>query len=178
MATKKINKTTEKILKGLYSSEHNEIIKALDLIPAKGNDHVVLPLLDLYLESGSSEVKDKISKIILQLRSETCIDILLGALNEKKNVPIQNFIISAFWNNNWDMGDHISKLTEFAINGSFETALEALTVIENQEGPFDEELLMDAIVSTREYLSKNTEEPKKDLIASLNRVLEDFEFNQ
>lgn len=178
MAEKKLSKSVEKILNGLYSSKHEEIIKALNEIPAKGNDHVILPLLELYLSTGSSEIKEKVSKIVLQLRAESSIDILLDALKNKKFEPIREFIISSFWNNNWDMGDHIATLTEYAISGSFSTALEVLTVIENQEGPFDDELLMEAIVSTREFISQNRDDERTPLIISLNQVLENFEYSQ
>ncbi|MEM7160960.1 MAG: hypothetical protein AAF487_00840 [Bacteroidota bacterium] len=178
MSVKKKSKAIEKIITGLYSANHDEIMKSLKQIPSKGTHEVILPLLDLYNASSSIEVKQKISEIILQLKDEDCIEPLLDALKDKKYAEIKNFIISAFWNNNFDMGNHLNVLTKCAVEGDYLTALEALTVIENQDGPFDDEMLMDAIVTSREYISENKENEKTQLILSLNRVLENFELNQ
>ena len=178
MAVKKQNKSIEKILKGLYSTNQEEIHKALDLIPTKGNKEVILPLLELYANHPSEDIKAKVRSIILQLKSEDSITPLFEALGDKKFEGIQDFIISAFWNNNFDMGDYLDVLTKYAVNGDYLTALEVLTVIENQEGPFHEEMLMDAIVTSREFLSENKEDEKRPLLISLNRILENFELNQ
>ncbi len=178
MADKKRSKTIEKIISGLYSTNQSEIKKALKQIPAKGNEEVIVPLLELYADTGSEEIKADISSIVLQLKNEDCIPPLLEALEEDKFKEIKSFIISAFWNNNFDMGNHLDILTKHAVSGDYLTALESLTVIENQEGPFQDETLMDAIITSREYLSEKKEEDKMPLIASIYKVLENFELNQ
>jgi len=178
MTVKKRSKTIEKIISGLYSSKEEEVLKALKQIPSKGTPEVIEPLLDLYNQSSSQNIKDKISEILLQLKDEDCVDPLLTGLENQKYSDLKSLIISSFWNNNFDMGNHINTLTKCAVEGDYLTALEALTVIENQEGPFEDEILLDAIVSTREFIAENKEHEKTHLIISLNRVLENFELNQ
>lgn len=178
MAEKKVSKTIEKVLKGLYSTKTEEIEKALKIIPEKGDASLVIPLLELYQSSSSSHIKEKVSKILLQLKSTETIIPLLEASKDNRFLAIRSFIVSAFWENDFDLTPHLAHLTKLAVEGNYQTALEVLTVIENQQGPFDYEQLMDAMVSTRLYLSSDQKDNKRVLIESINKVLESFENNQ
>ena len=53
-------------------------------------------------------------------------------------------------------------------------ALEALTLIENLDGPFNEEDLIEGLISVNEYLSNELDD-KEDLIRSISETLQLFE---
>lgn len=178
MEKKKPSKTIEKILKGLYSAKNEEIEKALKLVPEKGDASLIIPLLELYQSTKSGKIKEGISRIVLQLKSTDTIEPLLEASKSDRFKDIRSFIVSAFWENDFDLSNNISDLTKLAVEGDYQTALEVLTVIENLKGPLDYEQLMEGIVNTRMYLTGNREENKTELIYAIHKVLETFENNQ
>ena len=53
--------------------------------------------------------------------------------------------------------------------------LEALTVLENLEGPFAEEDLIDANATLQEYIHESNNESEKNLLQSMYEVIQQFE---
>ena len=73
------------------------------------------------------------------------------------------------------MNDHIEKVVEAACNGNYMVILEALTVLENLEGPFSQDALFNASTLLQEQLHELPNGSEKDLLKSMHEVIQQFE---
>ena len=73
-----------------------------------------------------------------------------------------------------DMTDHIPLLIEICISGNFMVILEGLTVLENLEGPFNEDDLFQASTLLQEALYETSESKEKELIQSMYDIILEF----
>jgi hypothetical protein len=65
-----------------------------------------------------------------------------------------------------------------AIKGSFMEAFEAYTIIDNLEGPFEEENIMEAQLVLKSYFSMaNEDEEKFSIMKKIAKQLADFELS-
>ncbi len=83
-------------------------------------------------------------------------------------------MLFAIWSSNLDACDHIPVIVNVACKSDFMVALEALTLIENLEGPFNEEDLMEGMIHINEYMSGPLDD-KEGLIKSISETLMLFE---
>ena len=72
------------------------------------------------------------------------------------------------------MTDHIPLLVEACISGNFMVILEGLTVLENLEGPFNEDDLFQASTLLQETLYEKLPSKEKDLIQSMYDIILEF----
>jgi hypothetical protein len=66
-------------------------------------------------------------------------------------------------------------VVDAACSGNFMVILEALTVLENLEGPFPEEDLLEANTLLQEQLHESNESSSKDLLKSMHEVIQKYE---
>ena len=72
------------------------------------------------------------------------------------------------------MGDHLKEITQAACNGDYMVILEALTVIENLEGPFSEEDIFQASTLLQEQLYELPDGDKKELLNSMYHFIQEM----
>ena len=72
------------------------------------------------------------------------------------------------------MTNHITELIEAACSGNFMVILEALTVLENLEGPFNDEDLFQGSTLIQEQIYESNDEKTKELLQSMYNVIQEF----
>ena len=72
------------------------------------------------------------------------------------------------------MTDHIPELIEASCSGNYMVILEALTVLENLEGPFNEDDLFQANTLLQQYLYESEDSKEKELIKSMYDIVLEF----
>lgn len=167
--TKKVNDFNASILKDLESKDQTKMKNAFKKLYSKGNESIIQSLLNLYSSSQNDELKNEIKNTFSQLKTSKAFPILIKNLNHKDN-RIKELVLYSIWSSNLDASDHISEIVSVACKGDYMVALEALTLIENLEGPFKEEELLDAVISVNEYLSGKLDN-KENLIKSISETL-------
>ena len=69
------------------------------------------------------------------------------------------------------MNDYIDEIIQTVIHGDFQEAFEALTIIENLEPPFDEEVILNSQLMLNQYFNKNTPAEKDSLVKEIASII-------
>ena len=167
-------KVIDQIKLDLLSEDDKIVTKALTKTRDKGNELLIDTLIQLYSSSENEMIKEEVKSIFSEIKNKNSIDYLLPHL-ESKNNEIKELALYALWSSGLDMTDHIPKVVDAACSGSFMVILEALTVLENLEGPFPEEDLLEANTLLQEQLHESNESSSKDLLKSMHEVIQKYE---
>ena len=162
-----------KIKQDFLTNDNQVINKALSITRAKGNKQLILPLIELYKSTQEEGIKKEIKSIFSELKKKDVLDILLPEL-ENGNNEVKELILFSIWSSAIDMTDHIPLLVEACISGNFMVILEGLTVLENLEGPFNEDDLFQASTLLQETLYEKLPSKEKDLIQSMYDIILEF----
>lgn len=167
------NKIVKQIIKDLNSDNDNIINIALDKTRVKGTTEVLIPMFKLFEKTKNNEIKKKIKDLLSDIKDPYALEIIIEQLNKGTN-NLNETLLFALWNSNLNAVDYIPEIIETAKNGNYMVALEALTVVENLEGPFSNEKLMEAQFILNEYFSEAIDE-KENIMKSLFDVIVKFE---
>lgn len=167
-------KVIDQIKLDLLSEDDKIVTKALTKTRDKGNELLIDTLIQLYSSSENEMIKEEVKSIFSEIKNKNSIDYILPHL-ESKNNEIKELALYALWSSGLDMTDHIPKVVDAACSGSFMVILEALTVLENLEGPFPEEDLLEANTLLQEQLHESNESSSKDLLKSMHEVIQKYE---
>lgn len=157
----------------LSSSNDSVITKALTKTRAKGNEQLIDPLIELYTKTENQKIKEEIKNIFSELKNKDILDFLLPHLSEGIN-EVKELILFSIWSSGIDMTDHIPELIEASCSGNYMVILEALTVLENLEGPFNEDDLFQANTLIQQYLYESEDSKEKELIKSMYDIVLEF----
>jgi len=174
MATK-TNKKIEEIRTNLFSSDEKIVLKALENVKKKGDYTFIEPLFLLTQNQDNISIKNEATSILQSLKISDAENELFRLMKEEDYYDQRGLFLSYLWNSGFFPTDRILTLTNYLLEGDFLTALEALTVIENMESPFDDEQLIEALGLTKTYLLKNPNAETTDLVISLFEVLSRFQ---
>ena len=157
----------------LSSSNDSVITKALTKTRAKGNEQLIDPLVELYTQTENQKIKEEIKSIFSELKNKDILDFFLPHLSEGSN-EVKELILFSIWSSRIDMNDHIPELIEASCSGNYMVILEALTVLENLEGPFNEDDLFQANTLLQQYLYESEDSKEKELIKSMYDIVLEF----
>ncbi len=165
------------IRKGLGSGNTDEVLKAVKKAREEGSADIVSDLVKTWVNSSDESVRKEIMSILYDLKDSDAIDPLVESLDlpqlqEQKEDSAA--LISVFWNFRLDASPFVHKFVEKAVQGTFMECFESLTVIENLEGPFEEEDIMEARLKITEYQEQEPDD-KKELIEQIDALLKKFE---
>lgn len=157
-------KVVQTILADLESKDTKVILDALKRIKSKGDASVIPAMIAVYGSNENDEVKDEIKKLLSQLKiKEGVLPLVEGLLDGDDEV--NEMILFSLWNANLNPINYMAEIVEASCRGNYMVALEGLTVIENLEGPFNEEVLNDVKLVLSDYFQN--EDEKADLIKSI-----------
>jgi len=162
------------LVKDLQSDQLKLVKKALTKIKDKGNHKHIVPLVNLYETTQDESIKDEIKSILSQLKNTKAIVELMPFL-EKGDNNIKELVLHSLWSSGFDLADHIPLIIESACDGDFMVLLEALTLIENLEGPFNEDDLVISTSILNEKINDCKDESMLNLLNSLLSVVQQFE---
>jgi hypothetical protein len=167
-------KIQDALLEELQSIEEDVVVKALDKIKEKGNVQFITPMLDAFEDSDSDLVREMIRVILSELKvSDGMVPLIEGL--QRKNDELNEVILFALWHANFNPIHHLPEITQSICAGSYMTALEGLTLIENMEGPFPQESVASAQAMVAQYLNENERVgDKQALVVAVNERLIDF----
>ena len=78
------------------------------------------------------------------------------------------------WSSGIDMTDYIVELIEYSCDGGYMVVLEALTVLENLEGPFNDENLFQGSTIIQEKIYESEDDKKKELLQTMSNIIQVF----
>ncbi len=166
-------KVIKQIAKDLTSKDPGIVQKALEKTRSKGNELLIDPLVNLYTKSNDEEIKQEVKSIFSELKNDQSINYLLPYLEDDSN-DVKELILFSIWSSGIDVGDYIKEITQAACTGNYMVILEALTVIENLEGPFSEEDIFQASTLLQEQLYELPDGDKKELLNSMYHYIQEM----
>lgn len=130
----------------LFSTNNSIVLETLDRISEMGNRLYLPILIDVLQINNDIEIKEKVIKILSEVKHNDSVPELIKAIETEKYRDIRETLIRICWENGLDYTNHLSTFMEVLIQGEYMEAFEAFTVIENSEGHISE-------VSSKEYIS-------------------------
>lgn len=168
LATEK-NKIIIQIIKDLTSTDETIVLKALVKVRDKGKTEVLVPLFNLFDTTESEKVKTEIKTILSDIKDSYALEVIIEKLRTGSE-DLNEVLLHSLWNSNLNAVDYIPEVIDAAKDGNYMIALEALTVIENLDGPFSNEKLTEAQFILNEYFADGVDE-KEALMRSILDVI-------
>lgn len=175
---KKKEERVKELIKELFSSDDQRVVSAMAELREIGDVRVVSPMLELYARTDNEAIKREVIHFLFSLNTENAIDPLMEALRAPHMRPHRAFILSVFWNSGIQPIEHLREIVGIGLHGDYHETLEALTVIENMDGPFEGMELADSIFDIREEIEEIGDHHRRDLVSSLEQVLVNFQNQQ
>ncbi len=134
------------------------------------NEDKISALISLLTDPANKDVKEE---ILLTLKKEKGGDTLLIAIASPKAKEVRHILVAACWESEINFSKYLPFFVLLALDDNYLISLEAITVIENMEGPFTPSDVTNAIQKIKEA-KKNITNEKVVLLNDLIVTLEDF----
>lgn len=176
MAETKKQQKLNQIIADLNSTEEKKISKAIKSLEANGDSTVIVPLANRLLNDLSEKNKTEIVELLSSLKDTSSRGELMNVIDDKKYRAIRQTILTAIWNTKIDFSGYIDEFVYIAIHGSFLEAIDCLTIIENLEGPFMEEDLLESESHLKNFMNSDAEkdEQRAFILSEVALKLKDF----
>ena len=179
MAEKKQSQKLLKILTDLNSEDAKKISKAVKSLEAHGDSRVIKPLVKRLLKGVEGKNEKEIIELLSSLKDTSTVVEIMDVLGDKEFLPIRQKVLTTIWNTKVDFSDYIDEFVEIAVEGDFMEALDCLTIIENLEGPFMEENILESQLHLKNYLEKNLarDNQKAHIISEIALLIKEIDMN-
>ena len=176
MADKKKSKLIE-IIKDLKSTDPKKMSKAIKSLEIHGDTSVLRVMCDRLLEGDLNEKNSKeIMEFISSLKDSSAAVEMIDLINDDKYLSIRQPLLTTIWNMKVDFSGYIDEFVHIAVFGDFMETLECLTIIENMEGPFMEEDILESQLHLKRYLEGEGQQDKQkaQLLSEIALLIKDI----
>lgn len=165
------------LLADLRSGNDVKVLAALKTTADEGTGEFVLPLLELFRDAQSNEVKNKASELLSSLKVSDAEDVLIEALEDDSFRNMRGSILGFMWSSGFQGADAVDTIVGCALEGDYMTAVEAMTLIDSMTKDPDEEALYQALLEIRSFLDKHKDSGHEvyDIALSIFQILARFE---
>jgi hypothetical protein len=133
-------------------SQYSTLIVNREGFNKKEND--IADLVESLLEKEISRAE--MEEIFSKLKEKNAQAILVESIKKAKRASEKAILAAACWESGLDFTSEFLFFTELACDKDFALAMEALTVVENIEGPVADETLTQALILTQNSNSTNS----------------------
>jgi len=165
------SKAIKQIKTALSSSTKAQLLEGIKLSRAHANRETFELMLKLLKETDEAEVEAAIIQFLYDLKDESSVEPLIAALQDESMRYYHAFLIAAFWQSAIDGSPYIEIFVKKAIEGEYMVSLEALTVVENFDSSFPDDLLMELDADLMEAIESEEQEEKRNLLISMKEVV-------
>lgn len=179
MTAKKVTDKLKQILLDLRSEDEVKISKALKALEAHGNSRVIRPLAEKLKEGVSEKISKEILELLCSLKDSSVTSEIMDIIEDPEFREIRQLMLSTIWNTKVDFSDYIDEFVQIAVEGDLLETLDCLTIIENMEGPFMEENILEAQLHLKTYVENPDAqtEQKSQLLSEIALLLKDINQN-
>ncbi|MEX1001520.1 MAG: hypothetical protein WDZ35_05345 [Crocinitomicaceae bacterium] len=173
------SKKIKEILLGLASKEENKQIEVVKSLKLHGDETVLEPLIQLWIATGSTQIKSEIEDLLNTIKSTKVPEKLIACLNNPSFSSARQMMLASIWNSGLDYRPYLGDIATATVQGDFMDVMECITILENIEGQLNEEEIMDALLVFKTYLvdKKDEEGPKVQLIKEMVISLQELNDN-
>ena len=164
--------TQKNILKDLQASDPKIVLDAIKKSRKEGNVKIFKAIVETLKNTDEPEIESAIIEFLFDLKDESSISILIDAIQDDEMDYYRSFLVATFWQSALDGSNHLDVFVKSAINSDYMTTLEALTVVENFDCPFNESLIQECMIDLADAAENETNEDKKALLQSFYKVVQ------
>ena len=175
---KDYQKKAQSLVKELKTQDEDKLIATIKALKIYGDSSTIQPLIDRWLAGVSQQAEIEIQTLLNDIKLSDSSSPIMEIVNNTKYKPIRRAILNTIWNTKVDYSEYLADFVEIAVDGDFMDALECLTIIENLEGPFEEQQFLEAQVSLSEFAETNDKTSQKaQIMSEIALLIKDFEAN-
>ncbi|MEZ4799680.1 MAG: hypothetical protein R2809_07890 [Flavobacteriales bacterium] len=172
MNTPAQKKKIEEVKKDLFSGDDSLVQKAINYCREEGSAELVEPLITVFATTKNLHVKQEVGEMLSQLKVSNVEDAFMKAIKNPKYRHVRKQLLFFIWSSGIQPSNYLVQLTEIAIDGSYEEAVECLTIIEGLEDEIPESDILEASTIAREYISRYKMDEKRFLVADILVAIE------
>lgn len=162
----------QQLIADLNSGNASKISSALKSLQVNGDISVIRPIIELLKANLSHELETEILDFLGDVKVSKASTEFIAVLRDENFLAQRQQVLSTIWNSKINYSEYIAEFVEIACDGNFMEALECLTIIENLDGPFEENHILECQLHLRDYLEDSApKDPQKAQIMSEIAVL-------
>lgn len=180
MADNKQKQKIQLILKDLFSKDTKVVSKAIKSLEKNGDSSVIRPLAERLCVDISEKNEKELLELLSSLKDTSVVVEMMDVLADDSFEKIRQKLLTTVWNMKVDFSNYIDEFVEIAVHGSFLEALDCLTIIENMEGPFMEENILESQLHLKAYLENQKlakDEQKAHILSEIAIAIKDINEN-
>jgi hypothetical protein len=177
---KQNNLKINQLLIDLNSGVPAKISSSLKAFQVNGNISILKPLVELLKTDLSHDTEAEILEFLGDLKSTKVSEEIISILRDDNFLDQRQKLLSTIWNCKVDYSEYIAEFVEIACDGNFMEALECLTILENLDGPFQEQHILECHLHLKEYIEDTTtaKDPQKaQIMSEIALLIRDFDLN-
>lgn len=160
MAATKQQLKVKQILEDIKSDDPKKVSKAIKSLESHGDASVILPLAEALLAGLNRKNEEEVVELLSSLKDTASVVEVMEVIGDPKFISIRPQMLSTVWNTKVDFSDYIDEFVEIAVTGTLMEAVECATIIDNLEGPFMEENMLECQLHLKSYVE--SEGPKDE----------------
>jgi HEAT repeat protein len=164
----------EELKRDLFSNDEATVVSALSACREIGNSQMILPLLTLYAQNHNELVRSTTADMLSNLKVSQTEGPFLEALTDESLRSIRKEVLSFMWNSGIQPVEHLTDLVEMAADSEYEEILEALSLIESMDGPFDENQVEESTYILRQWIAENKGDSRTSLMVEFLKVIQEL----
>ena len=134
----KLTKQQIELLNNLDGDSEQQSLNAIENLRDCGGEFAVEPLMDKFFSTTSDEIKNKIGKLIVDIKSSTAGDIIGKNILKYENKEKLNMFLKYLWESSLNFND-LQPFIKLLFSEDIQTAIESSTIIEENLHKINEE---------------------------------------
>jgi hypothetical protein len=173
------NKKVQQLLVDIQNGDAKKVIKALKGLESHGNISALEPLLNYWKTVTDAEIDRELAEFFAALKDTESRHEIMEVLLNDESEEFRIKLLTAVWNSKVDFSDYLAQFVTIAAEGGFMETLECLTIIENLDGPFEEEQFFESQIALKNYLDNraSSSDQKAQLMSEIALIIKDLESN-
>lgn len=158
----------EELKKLFDSNQYSTLIVGETNDSVKHKEDKISTVISLLTDPENKDVREE---TLLTLKKEKGESLLIAAINNPKAKGKKHILVAACWESEINFSNQLPFFIKLAMDNDYLVSLEAITVIENMEGPFNEADVKESIKLLKQHQQQlNTEQVVlvNDLVNTLN----------
>jgi hypothetical protein len=167
------------IEKNLFASQQVLVLEAIKEARDLGDAALIEPLLVLMKDTDDTQVRTAVHAMLSELKITAAERALMDAAVQDRFAPIRTEILSFVWSSGLQPVEDLEPLCRMALEGDYPLLVEVYTILDNMEGPYREEHVLEAELLLREWVAdpKNEGNERFDLVQTLRKQLANMHHN-
>lgn len=169
----------QQLIADLNSGNATKISAALKSLQVNGDISVIRPIVGLLKTELSHELETQVLEFLGDVKVTKASAEFISILRDEDFLHQRQQVLSTIWNSKLNYSEYIAEFVEIACDGNFMEALECLTIIENLDGPFEENHILECQLHLRDYIEDTTPKDlqKAQIMSEIAVLIKEFDVN-